>query len=83
MSNILAPSGRLSLTIYMLHFALLGIIEPYIPNHGIEIAFIMTITHMAIWSILAHMQQKKIPYLSIEHLLSKFSNSNPSQRESE
>ena len=83
MSNILAPSGRLSLTIYMLHFALLGIIEPYIPNHGIEIAFIMTITHMAIWSILAHMQQKQIPYLSIEHLLSKFSNSNPSQRESE
>ena len=83
MSRILAPSGRLSLTIYMLHFALLGIIEPYIPNHGLEIAFMMTIAHMAIWSILAHIQQNHTPYLSIEQLLHKFNNSNPRQSESE
>jgi acyltransferase len=82
-NSVLAPSGRLSLTIYMLHFALLGVIEPYLPDSGLEVAFLMTIVHMTLWSILAHIQQKQIPELSIEHLLRKFSNLDSRQNENE
>ena len=79
--SVLAPSGRLSLTIYILHFALLGIVEPYLPDYGLEIAFLMTIGHMALWSILAHIQQKQVPKFSIEHLLREFSNLNSRKSE--
>ena len=79
----LAPSGHLSLTIYMLHFALLGIIIPYLPDYGLEVAFLMTIAHMALWSITAQIQQKRIPEFSIEHLLRKFSNPYSGQSENE
>ena len=67
----------------MLHFALLGVIEPYLPDSGLEVAFLMTIVHMTLWSILAHIQQKQIPELSIEHLLRKFSNLDSRQNENE
>lgn len=82
-NSSLAPSGRISLTIYMLHFALLGSIEPYLPDYGIEIAFLVTIAHMAFWSIFSNIQQKQIPNFSLEQLLRKLSNSGSRQSENE
>ena len=57
-SSILAYSGRLSLTIYLLHFALLGQIIEYIPQVSLIEAFAITLLHMGIWLVFGIIHEK-------------------------
>lgn len=71
----LEPAGRLSLTIYVVHFVILGIIAFKMQNQpqlGIYVAFLLTIAHTAIWIPLAILHEKYIPQISFEGLLRKF-----------
>jgi len=71
----LEPAGRLSLTIYVVHFVILGVIAFEMQNRpqlGIYIAFLLTIAHTAIWIPLAILHEKYIPQVSFEGLLRKF-----------
>ena len=69
LNRLLAPSGRLSLTIYLLHFALLGQIIQYIPRLSLIEAFTITIIHMAMWLVFGIFHEKFNITLSIEHLI--------------
>ena len=72
----LEPAGRLSLTIYVLHFIFLGIIAYYIqdsPRLEIYLAFTVTIVHTAVWIPLAIIHEKYIPKFSFEELLRIYS----------
>ena len=72
----LEPAGRLSLTIYVLHFIFLGIIAYYIqdsPRLEIYLAFTVTIVHTAVWIPLAMIHEKYIPKFSFEELLRIYS----------
>ena len=71
----LEPAGRLSLTIYVVHFVILGIIAFEMQNQprlGIYVAFLLTIAHTAIWIPLAILHEKYIPQISFEGILRKF-----------
>ena len=68
-NGLLAPSGRLSLTIYLLHFALLGQIIQYIPRLSLIEAFTITIIHMVIWMVFGIFHEKFKIIWSIEHLI--------------
>jgi len=71
----LEPAGRLSLTIYVVHFVILGVIAFEMQNQprlGIYVAFLLTIVHTAIWIPLAILHEKYIPQVSFEGLLRKF-----------
>ena len=71
----LEPAGRLSLTIYVMHFVVLGIIAfemQYQPRSGIYLTFLFTIIHTSIWIPLAILHEKYIPEISFEGLLRKF-----------
>ncbi len=68
------PAGRLSLTIYVAHFALLGIVAFNLQDRaqlGIYVAFTATIFHTLIWIPLAILHEKYIPNISFEGLLRK------------
>mgnify|MGYP001189361088 CR=1 FL=1 len=65
----LAPSGRLSLTIYILHFGLLGQIVDYIPELTLIEAFGITLLHMGIWLLFGIMHEKFKINWSIEHVI--------------
>lgn len=68
----LEPAGRLSLTIYVAHFVLLGIVAYEMQNQSrleIYTAFILTILHTSIWIPLSIWHEKYIPKLSFEELL--------------
>ena len=71
----LEPAGRLSLTIYVAHFILLGIIAYEMQNQPrleIYTAFLLTILHTSIWIPLSIWHEKYIPKISFEELLRKF-----------
>ncbi|MFL2961197.1 MAG: acyltransferase [Candidatus Thalassarchaeaceae archaeon] len=71
----LEPAGRLSLTVYVVHFILLGIIAYEMQNQPrLEIynAFLLTILHTSIWIPLSIWHEKYAPTISFEELLRKF-----------
>ena len=70
--SILEASGRLTLTIYVLHFAILGIAAEYMinqPRLGILQAFFVTFVHTLVWIPLANLHQRYCPKFSLEELL--------------
>jgi len=72
----LEPAGRLSLTIYVLHFVILGIIAYFVqdlPRLEISQAFTLTLFHTAIWIPLAMFHEKYIPRISFEEILRRYS----------
>ena len=68
----LEPAGRLSLTIYVAHFAVLGIVafimqgEPRLP---LIPAFAVTIIHTIIWVPLSVWHERFIPNFSLERMI--------------
>tara|TARA_B100000676_G_scaffold301649_1_gene349159 strand:+ start:11195 stop:12253 length:1059 start_codon:yes stop_codon:yes gene_type:complete len=75
--SVLESSGRLTLSIYVLHFAVLGVAAEYMMNKpllGIGAAFTVTIAHTLIWIPLAKLHQRYCPKMSIEELLRRVSN---------
>ena len=67
--SFLASSGRLSLTIYILHFALLGQIIEYIPEVSLIEAFGITLFHMGIWLVFGIIHEKFKFIWSIEYFI--------------
>ncbi len=68
-NTVLASSGRLSLTIYVLHFALLGQIIEYIPQVSLNEAFAITLLHMGIWLVFGIIHEKYGFIWSIEYFI--------------
>ena len=68
-NSVLASSGRLSLTIYLLHFALLGQIIEYIPQVSLIEAFAITFLHMGIWLVFGIIHEKFKLMWSIEYVI--------------
>lgn len=70
--SLLEPAGRMSLTIYVSHFAVLGVVallmdgEPRMP---LVPAFLVTILHTIVWIPLAVIHESRFPGLSLEGLL--------------
>ena len=79
----LAPSGRLSLTIYVLHFALLGAVVELIPDITLIEAFGITLLHMSLWLIFGLIHEKVESNWSIERLIRKIAISKSRHDESE
>ena len=74
--SFLEPAGRLSLTIYVSHFAVLGIVAATMdgePRLGIFPAFAATIGHTLVWVPLAYLHERHIPGISLEGLLKSLS----------
>ena len=70
--SILEPVGRLSLTIYVAHFFVLGIVAMLLegePRLSLVTAFSLTIFHTLVWIPLAAIHERKIPQFSLEELL--------------
>ena len=75
--SVLEASGRLTLTIYVLHFAILGVAAEYMMNKpllSVPEAFIVTFAHTLIWIPVANLHQRYCPKLSLEELLRRVSN---------
>ena len=72
--SYLEPVGKITLTIYVLHFFVLGvtaIIMDEKPRFDIFTAFSITIAHTLIWIPLANWHQNNIPNISFEYFLKK------------
>ena len=72
--SFLEPAGKITLTIYVAHFAVLGAVAYLMqgnPRLDIIPAFLATIAHTLIWIPLAIWHQNNIPNFSIEGLLRK------------
>jgi len=70
--SLLEPAGRLSLTIYVSHFAVLGAVALIMdgePRLALIPAFLVTILHTLVWIPLAVLHERTIPGLSLEGLL--------------
>ncbi len=70
--SLLEPAGRLSLTIYASHFAILGVVALLMegePRLSLIPAFLVTILHTAVWIPLAIVHESKAPGLSLEGFL--------------
>lgn len=70
--SFLEPAGRLSLSIYVAHFAVLGVVAMVMegePRMALVPAFAVTIIHTAIWIPLAALHERTIPWFSLEGLL--------------
>ena len=70
--SLLEPAGRLSLTIYVSHFAVLGAVALIMdgePRLALVPAFLATILHTLVWIPLAVMHERHVPWLSLEELL--------------
>mgnify|MGYP001239555761 CR=1 FL=1 len=70
--SFLEPAGRLSLTIYVSHFAVLGAVAMAMegePRMTLLPAFSFTILHTVIWIPIAALHEKRVPWLSLEELL--------------
>ena len=68
----LEPVGRLSLTIYVSHFAVLGAVALLMdgePRLALVPAFLVTILHTLVWIPLAVLHESRVPGLSLEGLL--------------
>ena len=76
--SFLEPAGKITLTIYVAHFALLGLIAFIMqgePRLGLVPAFAATIGHTLMWIPLAKAHQEFIPKISFEEILRKMSQS--------
>jgi uncharacterized membrane protein len=76
--SFLEPLGRITLTVYVVHFAVLGVIAYVMqgePRLELVPAFAVTIGHTLIWIPLAKAHQELIPEISFEGLLRKMSQS--------
>ena len=76
--SFLEPLGRITLTVYVLHFAVLGcrcICHARRVSTGAFSAFAITIGHTLVWIPLAKAQQEFIPEISLEGLLRKMNQS--------
>ncbi|MEC7142923.1 MAG: acyltransferase family protein [Candidatus Thermoplasmatota archaeon] len=82
-NSLLASSGRLSLTIYLLHFALLGQIIEYIPEVSLIEAFVITLLHMGIWLVFGIIHEKFNFIWSIENVIRFLTRKRQSNVESE
>ena len=72
----LEPAGRITLTIYVAHFAVLGAVASAMqgePRLELVPAFAATIAHTLIWIPLAVWHQKHMPGISFEALLQRIS----------
>ena len=72
----LEPAGRITLTIYVAHFAVLGAVASTMqgePRLELVPAFAATIVHTLIWIPLATWHQNHIPDVSFEALLKRLS----------
>ena len=70
--SLLEPAGRLSLTIYVSHFAVLGAVALLMdgePRLALIPAFLVTILHTLVWIPLAVLHERVIPGMSLEGLL--------------
>ena len=70
--SLLEPAGRMSLTIYVSHFAVLGVVALLMdgePRMSLVPAFLVTILHTIIWIPLAVIHESRFPGLSLEGLL--------------
>ena len=70
--SFLEPAGRISLSIYVAHFAVLGLVASAMegePRMSLVPAFTVTIIHTAIWIPLAALHERTIPWFSLEGLL--------------
>jgi len=73
---LLEPAGRITLTIYVAHFAVLGAVASVMqgePRLELVPASAATIAHTLIWIPLAIWHQKHIPNISFETLLKRLS----------
>ena len=76
--SLLEPAGRLSLTIYVSHFAVLGSVALLMdgePRLALVPAFLVTIFHTLMWIPLASLHERKFPGFSLEALLRKYQSS--------
>lgn len=76
--SFLEPLGRITLTVYVVHFAVLGVVAYVMqgePRLELVPAFAVTIGHTLIWIPLAKAHQELIPEISFEGLLRKMSQS--------
>lgn len=73
----LEPAGRLSLTIYVAHFAVLGVAAIAIDGARLDVvpAFAVTIGHTLAWIPIAVAHERYTPNLSFESLLGRLSQS--------
>ena len=74
--EFLEPAGRITLTIYVAHFAVLGAVASAMqgePRLELVPAFAATIAHTLIWIPLAVWHQKHIPEVSLESMLRRLS----------
>ena len=70
--SFLEPAGRLSLTIYVAHFAILGVVALLMegePRLALVSAFFATISHTLVWIPLAILHERTIPWFSLERML--------------
>lgn len=70
--SLLEPAGRMSLTIYVAHFAVLGVVALLMdgePRMSLVPAFLVTILHTIVWIPLAVIHESRFPGLSLEGLL--------------
>lgn len=76
--SFLEPLGRITLTVYVAHFAVLGLVAYAMqgePRLELVPAFAVTIGHTLMWIPLAKAHQELIPEISFEGLLRKLSQS--------
>ena len=76
--SFLEPLGRITLTVYVAHFAVLGLVAYTMqgePRLELVPAFAVTIGHTLMWIPLAKAHQELIPEISFEGLLRKLSQS--------
>lgn len=74
--SFLEPLGRITLTVYVAHFAVLGLVAYAMqgePRLELVPAFAVTIGHTLMWIPLAKAHQELIPEISFEGLLRKLS----------
>ena len=67
----LEPAGRLSLTIYVGHFALLGV---FVASYGrssfpLEVSFALTVIHMIVWIPISIVHERIAPNYSLEQVI--------------
>ena len=70
--SLFEPAGRMSLTIYVSHFAVLGVVALLMdgePRMSLVPAFLVTILHTIVWIPLAVIHESRFPGLSLEGLL--------------
>jgi len=69
--SFLEPAGRLSLTIYVAHFAVLGAAAIILDGARLAVfpAFAVTLGHTFMWIPIASIIEKKAPRITLENLL--------------